>query len=252
MEADRDVAELLGRTADERLLEAPPDDLPAALGHPPALPQAPGRRAIVAAGAVMTGLSLVLGVALAAWAVVASFTEGADLVRGIEFLVGLVLAGTHWGWVHVAELSATSLSARHGRGVIDARHAWLAAIEPYTRREVVTEVEPDGSIAIVTREFRPIARPRGRFAFARDELHRERLPEETPTAAVAERVEALRRAAAEATARRHEDYLELTESEGVRALLSADERARLEERRATARALSERLNAHLRDPPLDL
>src|SRR5205807_2723374 len=111
---------------------------------------------------------------------------------------------THWGWVHVAELAGQRLEARANRDVIDSRHTWLKAIEPYTRWEVTAGTREDGSIAIVTTRYRPVASasPSGErtFTFVRQEVAREVHSGDEPAATVSERAELLRRQAAMETA----------------------------------------------------
>jgi len=251
MSEESDPAELVGCRPDEQLLELDAPNRPAEVGRPLPIPATHARGVIVGAGAGMTGLSLVGGVALIAFALVTSFTDGADLLRGILLALGIMLVATHWGWVHVAELSARAVEKGHGRELVDRNHRWLEGIAPYSRYEVETEVEEDGSIAIFSLHYRPVLAGQGRFTFVREVQHREVHSEDEPAATITDRAERLRREAALATQRELERYLVAAEAYETSRLLEEDERERLEARRATARALSEQINANLRDPPLE-
>jgi hypothetical protein len=251
MTEEHDPAELVRLSADERLLEHDAAKLPAAVGRPEVIPPSRARAPIVAFGATMTGATLLGGIALIAFALITSFSSGADVLRGVLLALGVAMVATHWGWVHVAELSARSVEARRGRGVIDRRQRWLEELAPYTRHEVHTEVEDDGSIAIVEVRYRPIATAEDRFTFNREEIMREIHSGEEPAAAVAERAERLRREAALATERELERYLAAADAYETSQLLAEDERERLAARRAASLALSDQINANLKRPPLE-
>lgn len=242
---------LVGALADAKLLEAGAANLPASVGRPEALPPTRWRRPIVVSGVAMTAATLLIGLALALLGIVRAFSDGADVVDGILVAVGFLLVSTHWGWVHVAELTAGSVARREGREIVDRRQVWLSAIAPHAREEVTTEVQDDGSIAIVRARFVPIAADAGRFTFVREIVSREVYPEEAPSALVTERAEQVRREAALATAQARERYEAAADARETAQLLDADERERLATRRANARALSEQINSHLQAPPLD-
>jgi hypothetical protein len=200
-------------------------------------------------------VSLVGGVALIVAGLVSLVAGGSAVLGAVALVFGIVLVATHWGWVHVAELTANTLEGRRFASLLERRRAWLATIEPYPRWEVGTSTEADGSIAIVTVLYRPVACARGAlpsgartstaartlpsrartstaggtFTFVREEVGREVHSGDEPGASVAERAELLRRQAVAAHA---------SEQERVAAV------------RAASEALSERINANLRDPPL--
>lgn len=241
--------ELIGLAADEQLLAADAQ-LPEVLGHPLPIPRGRAHGAIVNAGVVMTGLSLIGGIALFLIALVDAFSNGAGLLDGGLLALGIVLVATHWGWVHVAEASARTLEAGQHREIVDQRQRWLQSIAPHTYREVRTEVESDGSIAIVRVAYHPIKVGDNRFAFRRLVEHREVHSEEEPAAQVTERAEQLRREAAQDTEQELERYLAAADRRQTAQLLAADEQERLDARRAASLALSERINDNLREPPL--
>jgi hypothetical protein len=251
MPAEPDPTELVRYRADTRLLGQDAANLPAEIGRPEVIPPTRARGAIVAFGATMTGVTLLGGIALIAFALITSFAEGADVLRGVLLALGIAMVATHWGWVHVAELTAGGVESRHNREAVQGRERWLETVAPYTRHEVHTEVEEDGSIAIVSIRYVPVSAGRDRFTFTREEEGREVHSGEEPAAAVAERAERLRREAALATERELERYLAAADAYETSQLLAEDERERLAARRAASLALSEQINANLRSPPVD-
>ncbi len=242
---------MVGLVADEALLEKAPDALPADLGRPETLPVTRTHARIVALGATMTGASLMGGLALIAVAWVILLSNSPGLIGGALLALGILLVATHWGWVHVAELTANSVDGRRQRDIVDRRHQWLQGIAPFPRLEAHTEAEPDGSIAILRVRYDPVPARPGRFAFVREIEHREVHPHDEPTAAVAERAEQLRREAALATQAHRQRFLAAAERHETARLADAHTREQLQAQRATATALSEELNARLRDAPLD-
>jgi hypothetical protein len=265
-EADLALAELVTLEPDERLLGEDASLLPVAVGRPESLPFSPARRRIVGLGATMTGVTLVGGVALIVAGLAELIAGGSAWLIAVAFVLGVVLIATHWGWVHVAELTANKLEGRRHASLLERRRAWLRTIEPYPRWEVGTATEADGSIAIVTVLYRPVPRAAGpsvaraarasmpssagTFTFAREEVGRELHSGDEPGADVAERAELLRRQAAADTARERERYEVAHEAYQRAVAAHADERERVAAVRAASEALSERINANLRDPPL--
>jgi hypothetical protein len=245
-----DPAELVGRAADERLLEEEAVNLPAAIGRPDSLP-APGRvRArLVGTGATLTGVTLILGVALVALGIVEAVGGSATLAV-VATAVGICLAGTHWGWVHVAEATADAIEERRTGAARDRRKLWLATVKPYTRYEVTTSVDDDGAIRISRARYLPVPRGQAEFTFARvlelEEVH----PADEPGASVTERAELLRRQAAADTERERERF-EAAADAYETALLSRESEAQARAAsRAASEALSAQINANLREPPL--
>jgi hypothetical protein len=248
---DLDFAELLGRRADERLLERSCELRPAELGEPPAEgAESPARPPLIAAGAALTGMTLIGGTALVIFGVVELAGAGLGLAWPIAVVLGAVLIATHWGWVHVAEVSAGALDRRYGAAARAAREAWLAAIEPYTRHEVVTRVLEDGTLELERAAYRPVALDDQRFTFAREVELRELHDPDEPAAALAERAELMRRAAALDTERQRRRYELAADAYRAALLARDDEQQRLLARRAAAQALSEAINRNLGEPPL--
>ncbi len=249
MAHDSDDVSLLGRVADEHLL-AEGRLLPAAVGRPAPVVHSSARRWIVGVGATLTGVTLLAGVALLILGVVEAIANGFGTLSVAALVAGAALVATHWGWVHVAEWTASGLEGRHERQALAHRQQWLLAIQPYTRYEVSTSVGEDGSITIVRTRHRPVAAGESRFTFLTEIEHREVHSPDEPGAAVTERAEALRSQAAvdtDAERARFEEAAGEQQFEQLRA--EAEERVKAA-LRAESQALSEQINANLRDPPL--
>jgi hypothetical protein len=248
--ADAASEELLGRIADEHLL-AEQSALPAALGRPaPVVSSSQQRRWIVGVGATLTGVTLVGGLALIVAAIVAIIASGFGALEIAALLVGVVLVATHWGWVHVAEFTAMTLEGRRERALLERSGRWLKAIEPYTRYEVSTKVGEDGAITIVRTRHRPVPSGEGRFTFVAEVEHSEVHSPDEPGAVVAERAEGLRRQAALDTERERQRWSELVGERETAQMRREQDELLKEALRAESQALSERINANLRDPPL--
>src|SRR6202042_316322 len=132
MGSDVPAEQLIGLVADERLLNENPAMLPAALGLPEPIPTRAARRRLVGVGATLTGVTLIGGIALAILGAVELLFDGGGALAVVALVVGLVLAATHWGWVHVAEVSSLGIERRNNAEVVDRRQAWLEAIAPFT------------------------------------------------------------------------------------------------------------------------
>jgi hypothetical protein len=250
MAPDESVDELIGLVADQRLLSGSPDLLPAAVGRPQPIPESPARRRLVGLGVTLTTVTLLGGIALALFGVIDVLFESGGVVGIVALVLGLLLAGTHWGWVHVAEAYSDSLEGRQNAGVIDEREQWLRSIAPYTRYEVGTAAGADGSITIERVRHRPVAAGERAFVFTRNVELSEVQSGDEPAAVVAERAELLRRQAAVDTEREREHFQTLADALQRRELEAGDDRERREVQAAESRALSEQINANLRDPPL--
>lgn len=242
--------EFVGSAPDERLLTEDMDKLPATVGRPDTIVPSRARGRIVGTGATLTAVSLVAGVILVLLGAIDAVSSGIDAAGVLALVIGALLIATHWGWVHVAEITANSIEGRSNTEVVDRRRQWLASIEPYTTVEVSTEVQHDGSIAICSMRHRPIRAGEDRFTFVRELEHREVHPPDEPAAAVTERAEALRREAALANDQERRRYEIAAEAYQTALLGRADEEQRRLARRAASEALSHQINSNLRDPPL--
>ncbi|MBV9424978.1 MAG: hypothetical protein JOZ98_18860 [Solirubrobacterales bacterium] len=250
MASELDPAELVGSVADERLLDAEIANLPGSVGRPEGIPPSKTRGRLVGVGATLTGVTLIGGLALMLVGVIVAISGGIGVVAIVAIVLGLVLVATHWGWVHVAEATADAIEARRDSEITARRRSWLDLIEPYTRYEVTTDVGEDGSITISRVRYRPVRTGERRFTFKREIEHTEVHSGEESGAAITERAELLRRQAA-ADTERERLHFEAAHGAYQEALLAeGSEREQLEARRAESRALSERINTNLRDPPL--
>jgi hypothetical protein len=242
--------QLLGLVADERLLSEDPALLPAGVGRPEPIPIRATRRSLVGIGATLTGVTLIGGVALAIFGAIELLFNGGGAVAVVALVVGLVLAATHWGWVHVAEVSSLGLERRSNSGVLERRRAWLEAIAPFTRYEVTTDAGDDGSITIERTRHRPTRSGDHVFMFERTIELAEVHAGDEPAAIVSERAELLRHAAAVDTERERAAFQQQADALHSVALAEGEDRERTREQAVAARALSEQINANLREPPL--
>ncbi|MGI8716057.1 MAG: hypothetical protein ACR2NR_23320 [Solirubrobacteraceae bacterium] len=249
MTPDESVEELIGLVADEQLLAEDLALLPAAVGHPQSLVQSPTRGRLVGLGATMTGLTLIGGLALVILGGI-DFLAGGGTLAIIALVLGVVLVATHWGWVHVAEVTADSIEGRQNAGVLDARRRWLEAIAPFTRYEVTTHAGDDGTITIERVRYRPVRSTEGHFRFSHVVELSERHSGDQPAAVVTERAELLRRQAAADTEREREQFEAAADVFERSTLAGDDDREQQAARAAASRALSEQINSNLRDPPL--
>jgi hypothetical protein len=250
MAREVDPVEMLGREPDERLLGDDLAHLPEAVGRPDPLVPSAARGRIVAVGAALTGITLLGGLALMGLGIAEAVTGGVAGLSLVALVVGLALVLTHWGWVHVAEATAQSLDARHNRTALERGRRWAQGIEPYPRWEVTTTVEDDGAITILEVCHRPVPAGARTYTFTREVISREIHSGEEPAAQVSERAELLRRQAAAATAAERDRYGTARDAYERTLMERDDEQQRRAALRAASEALSEQINAHLRDPPL--
>ena len=175
MPEEQSPAELVGREPDPRLLSEDLAKLPEVLGRPETFVPSGARGRIVGAGATLTAASLVIGCLLVVLGVIDGLANGIDGVPIAIVTLGAVLIATHWGWVHVAEITANSIEGRGSAVVENHRQQWLSTIQPYTHYEISTRVENDGSIAIDRIAYRPAPSGDRRFTFTsvveQEEVH---------------------------------------------------------------------------------
>jgi hypothetical protein len=243
-------AELVDCQPDDRLLSEDLDKLPEAVGRPDTLPPSRARGRIVGTGATLTAASLLIGIALVALGAIEVISSGVDLTAALALVLGVVLIATHWGWVHVAELTAQKVEGHSATATVDRRAEWLHTIQPYTRYEVSTRVGDDGSISIETVRHRPIRSGPHSFTFVREIQEREVHSPDEPAAVVSERAEVLRREAALDTERERQRHEIAADAYHAAMLGRADDEQRRLALRAASEALSRQINSNLRDPPL--
>jgi hypothetical protein len=240
----------LGVPPDRRLLDEDMGNLPAAeQRHEPAVVTHKHDR-LVAAGSLLTGVTLIGGVAIAVfggWEAIFNDQVALGLVIA---LIGILLVATHWGWVHVAEYVGVTIDERALRTQDDHRQAWLAAIQPYPRFSVSTVVLDDASTRIERILHRPVLTPHNTFTFVREMEAEKTFGADTPAQVLASSVEEMRRGARIDTDRL-QGFWEAASSAYAAELSSADDdRQRLAAQRAAAVALSEHINKSLLEPPL--
>jgi hypothetical protein len=240
----------LGVAPDPRLLDDDLINLPVAEQRRELPVSTQRHERLVSAGSILTGVSLIGGLALLLYGGWQLLFEGGGALDAVVAVVGLVLAATHWGWVHVAEYVGLTIDARQMRELDGERDQWLATIEPYPRFSVGTSVGDDGTTHVQRFLHRPVLTGRNTFTFVRESGIEHVHEADAPAEAIADDVETMRRQARLQTDRMHELW-DAASTAYAAALLSAhDDQERLAAQRAAAVALSEHLNASLLDAPL--
>jgi hypothetical protein len=247
---NRDMLAFLGVEADRRLLEDDQVNLPEAERRPAPVLSTHEHDRLVAAGSLLTAITLIGGVALVLYGGLQLLLGGGGALDAVLALIGVLLAGTHWGWVHVAEYLGLTVDERRQRASDELRQEWLAAIEPYPRFSVSTRVLDDASTRVERLLHQPVLTPQHTFTFVRQVDAEQTYDAHTPAEAIASGVETMRRQARLETDRLR-DLWEAASTAYTAALQNADEgRRELEAQRAAATALSEHINASLLEPPL--
>jgi hypothetical protein len=246
----QDMLAFLGVAPDRRLLEEDLSNLPEAEQHHEPAMSTEGHDRLVRAGSVLTGVTLIGGVALLVYGAVQLLFNGGGAVSAVLAVIGLLFAATHWGWVHVAEYAGLTIDA-HRQHELEARELqWLATIEPYPRFSVSTSVLDDASTRVKRTLHRPVLTEQHTFTFIRQTDAETTFDSQTPAEVIATAGETKRREARLETDRLR-DLWEAASSAYAAASLSAeDDQEQLAARRAAATALSEHLNASLLEPPL--
>jgi len=121
-------ADLVGREPDPRLLSEDLGNLPEVVGRPETFVPSRARGRIVGTGATLTAASLIVGSLLLVVGAIEAVSSGIDGLSIATLLVGALLVLTHWGWVHVAEITANSIEGRGNAVVEDHRQRWLAQV----------------------------------------------------------------------------------------------------------------------------
>src|ERR1700693_3814227 len=115
MTSEENLVELSGPEPDERLLSEDLAQLPESVGRPEVLPESASRKRLVGIGATLTGVTLLGGIALIVLSLVLVVSSGFGGAAIAALAAGIALVSTHWGWVHVAEVSADALEGRQNR-----------------------------------------------------------------------------------------------------------------------------------------
>ncbi len=240
----------LGVPADRGLLDADLDGLPDSESRPVLVVRTERHDRLVAAGSVMTAVTLIGGAALAIFGLEQLLFGAGGALAVVLAVVGVLLISTHWGWVHVAEYIGLGIDQRQERANGAAADAWLRTVSPYQRFAVVTSVLADASIRVERVSYQPLLTPRHTFTFVHATETVAQFDADTPAKVIAGRVETLRREARLETDRRRELW-EVASSAYDAALSSADDdQQQLAAEHAAALALSEHINSSLQEPPL--
>jgi hypothetical protein len=176
--------------------------------------------------------------------------NGGGAFAAVVAVLGILLAGTHWGWVHVAEYIGLTIDERAKREADARRRDWLAAIEPYPRFSVTTSVLDDASTRIECVRYRPILTAAHTFTFLRETDTEKTYETHVPTEVIATTVETMRRHARLETDHLRELWEAASTAYAATLADADDEQQRLAAERAAATALSEHINASLLEPPL--
>lgn len=240
----------LGVPADARLLDEDLFNLPDAEQHRQPDISTYKHDRLVVAGSLLTGVTLIVGVAMALYGVWQVLLNGGGVIDAVIAAVGLLLAGTHWGWVHVAEYVGLTIDERHQRATDQLRGDWLAKVQPYPRFSVSTSVLDDASTRVERILHQPVLTAQHTFTFVRQTDAEATYDAHVSAEVIATTVESMRRQARLDTDRLRGRW-EAASAAYTAALLSAhDDQQRLAAERVAATALSEHINASLLEPPL--
>lgn len=240
----------LGVPADKRLLDEDAGALPDAEQHRDPVVSSQRHDRLVTAGSVLTGVTLIGGAAMLLYGGWQLLFEGGGALDAVIAVIGILLAATHWGWVHVAEYVGLTID-EHQRRLSDQRQQeWLATVQPYPRFSVSTSVLADASTRVERVRHQPVLTTQRTFTFVREPDAEEIFDAHTSAEVIATTVETMRRQARLETDRLRELW-EAASTAYTAALLDAqDDQQQLAAQRAAATALSEHINASLLEPPL--
>src|SRR5664279_2140813 len=240
----------LGAPADPELLSEDLDGLVEAPRRPVSVIVTDTHNRLVTAGSVMTAVTLIGGVVLAIYGAEQLIAGGGGALAAALGAIGILLVGTHWGWVHVAEYLGLGLDERQERGNREREQAWLATVSPYARFTIRTTVMADAAIAVERVTYKPVLTSQRTFTFERVTEPAASFDADTPAHVIADRVETLRRQARLETDRLGELWDAASSAYDAALLDADDDQHQLAARRAAAIALSEHINASLLEPPL--
>ena len=246
----QEMIAFLGVPADRRLLNEDLFNLPAAEQRREPEIATEKHDRLVAAGSLLTGVSLIGGAAMALYGGWQVLFNGGGVLDAVVAVIGILLVATHWGWVHVAEYAGLTIDEHQQRANDKRAVMWLSAIAPYPRFSVSTSVLDDASTRVERIVHQPVLTEQHTFTFIRKTDGEETYSAHAPAAEIATTVETMRRQARIDTDRSSELW-EAASTTYAAALNSADdEQQRLAAQRAAATALSEHINASLLEPPL--
>ncbi len=244
------MVQFLGVAADPRLLNEDLANLPAIEQRHDSVVVTHKHDRLVAAGSALTGTTLLVGAAMLLYGGATAVLGSGGTFSVVLAVIGALLAGTHWGWVHVAEYAGLTIDDRQRRVAAAGDRDWLRTIQPYPRFSVSTTVLNDASTQVKRFRHEPVLITPDTFTFVRHLDTDQRYDADTPAEVIATGVETMRRQARLDTDRLQGNW-EAASSAYQAALQSAeDDQQRLTAQRAAATALSEHINASLLEPPL--
>jgi len=250
VDGSQSMVAFLGVPADTRLLDEDVEGLPDTEQRRDPVVSSQRHDRLVTAGSVLTGVTLIGGAAMLFYGGWQLLFEGGGALYAVIAVIGLLLAATHWGWVHVAEYVGLTIDEHQRRLSDHRRQEWLATVQPYPRFSVSTSVLDDASTRVERVRHRPVLTAQGTFTFVREPDAEEIYDAHTSAEVIATAVETMRRQARLETDRLRELW-EAAATAYAAALLSAqDDQQQLAAQRAAATALSEHINASLLEPPL--
>jgi hypothetical protein len=204
----------------------------------------------VAVGSLLTGVTLIAGIAMLLFGGSRLLFASGGLLDAVLGVIGILLAGTHWGWVHVAEYVGLTIDDRERRSSDERRRQWLATIQPYPRFSVSTTVLDDASTRIERVLHRPVQTAQHTFTFVRETDAEKTCDPDASAEVVAMTVETMRHEARLETDRLQGDWEAASTAYAATLLSADDDQQRLAAKRAAAAALSEHINESLLEPPL--
>ncbi len=240
----------LGVAADRRLLNEDLVNLPEPeKRREPAVSSRQHDR-LVATGSLLTGVTLIGGVVMLLYGGWQLLFEAGGAFAAVLTAIGILLAATHWGWVHVAEYVGLTIDERERRLSEQREQEWLATIQPYPRFSVSTSVLDDASTRVQRILHQPVLTSRQTFTFVREVDAEEIYDTHTSAEVIAAAVETMRHQARLETDRLRGLWDAASTAYAAALLSSHDDQEQLAAQRAAATALSEHINASLLEPPL--
>jgi len=244
------IVAFLGVAADRRLLGEDLLNLPDAEQHHESAVSTHRHDRLVAAGSLLTGVTLIGGAAMVLYGGWQLLFNGGGAIDAVLAVIGMLLAGTHWGWVHVAEYVGLTIDEHQQRSTDARRREWLAGIQPYPRFSVSTSVLDDASTRIERILHQPVLTAQHTFTFVRQTEAETTYNADTPAAVIAAAVETMRRQARLDTDRLRELWEAAATTYAATLSSADDDQQRVAAQRAAAVALSEHINASLLETPL--
>jgi hypothetical protein len=250
LDGSEGMTRFLGVAADSRLLDRDRFNLPAAEQRldPPIVRHEHDR--LVVAGSTVTGVSLVAGMLLLLYGTSQVLFNGGGVIDVVLALLGILLAATHWGWVHVAEYVGLTIDDRHERAAEQCRQAWLSSIQPYPRFSVSTLVLDDASTRVERVLHQPVLTDQQTFTFVREPVAVEFYDADVAAEVLTSAVETMRHQARLDTDRLRDLWEAASTAYAAELSDADDEQQRLAAQRSAAAALSEHINALLREAPV--